>query len=136
MGAGASVVKAGLVDTDGTDLEVSGPLLWEGASIRDALHTFQRELILARLERHGGSVKAARESLGLTKTTFHHYMKDLGISAPTAPGASCCSGWGEDFRGDAMLLLGAFALYGDWQRCREAGQEHGDGWGESFSPAC
>jgi DNA-binding NtrC family response regulator len=57
----------------------AGPLLWEGASMEDAVHTFQRELILARLERHGGSVKAARESLGLTKTTFHRYTRDLGI---------------------------------------------------------
>jgi hypothetical protein len=35
--------------------------------MHDAMRTFQRELILARLERHGGSVKAARESLGLTR---------------------------------------------------------------------
>jgi DNA-binding NtrC family response regulator len=58
----------------------AGPLLWEGVSMQEAVRTFQRELILARLERHGGSVKAARESLGLTKTTFHRYMKELGIS--------------------------------------------------------
>ncbi|HVR99241.1 MAG TPA: sigma-54-dependent Fis family transcriptional regulator [Thermoanaerobaculia bacterium] len=59
----------------------AGPLLWEGVSMQDALRTFQRELILARLERHGGSVKAARESLGLTKTTFHRYMRSLGVAA-------------------------------------------------------
>ena len=59
----------------------AGPLLWEGATMHEAVRTFQRELILARLERHGGSVKAARESLGLTKTTLHRYMKSLGISA-------------------------------------------------------
>jgi DNA-binding NtrC family response regulator len=65
----------------GTPNPNAGPLLWDGASMQDALRTFQRELILARLERHGGNVKAARESLGLTKTTFHRYMKDLGIAA-------------------------------------------------------
>lgn len=59
----------------------AGPLLWEGISMHDAVRTFQRELILARLERHGGKVKAARESLGLAKATFHRYMKSLGISA-------------------------------------------------------
>jgi DNA-binding NtrC family response regulator len=59
----------------------AGPLLWDGVSLRDAVRTFERELILARLERHGGSVKAARESLGLTKTTFHRYSKSLGIGA-------------------------------------------------------
>ncbi len=57
---------------------LAGPLLWEGVSMEEAARTFKRELILARLERHG-SVKAARESLGLTKTTFHRYMKTLGI---------------------------------------------------------
>jgi len=59
----------------------AGPLLGEGVSMQDAMHDFQRELILSRLELHGGSVKAARESLGLTKATFHRYMKRLGISA-------------------------------------------------------
>jgi transcriptional regulator with GAF, ATPase, and Fis domain len=49
--------------------------------MRDALRAFQRELILSRLELHAGSVKAARESLGLTKATFHRYMKRLGVSA-------------------------------------------------------
>ncbi|MES1240370.1 MAG: sigma 54-interacting transcriptional regulator [Acidobacteriota bacterium] len=57
---------------------LAGPLLWDGVSLEEAARTFKRELILARLERHG-SVKAARESLGLTKTTFHRYMKALGI---------------------------------------------------------
>jgi DNA-binding NtrC family response regulator len=59
----------------------AGPLLGEGVTMRDAVHAFERELILSRLELHGGSVKAARESLGLPKVTFHRYMKRLGISA-------------------------------------------------------
>jgi DNA-binding NtrC family response regulator len=59
----------------------AGPLLGEGVSMEDAVRDFQRELILSRLELHGGGVKAARESLGLTKATFHRYMKRLGIAA-------------------------------------------------------
>lgn len=59
----------------------TGPRLWADLSFRDAVHQFERELLLARLEHHGGSVKAARESLGLSKATFHRYMKRLGISA-------------------------------------------------------
>ncbi|HYU30574.1 MAG TPA: sigma-54-dependent Fis family transcriptional regulator [Thermoanaerobaculia bacterium] len=59
----------------------AGPLLWSDLSFRDAVRQFERELILARLEHHGGSVKATRESLGLSKATFHRYMKRLGISA-------------------------------------------------------
>ncbi|HEX4963503.1 MAG TPA: helix-turn-helix domain-containing protein [Thermoanaerobaculia bacterium] len=59
----------------------AGPLLADGASLEDAVRAFEREMILSRLERYGGNVKAARESLGLTKTTFHRYMKSLGISA-------------------------------------------------------
>jgi len=58
----------------------AGPLLWDGVSMKEAVRAFERELILARLERHGGSAKAARESLGLTKTTFHRYVKSLGIA--------------------------------------------------------
>jgi DNA-binding NtrC family response regulator len=58
----------------------AGPLLGEGTTMRDAVRAFQRELILYRLELYHGSVKAARESLGLTKTTFHRLMKSLGIS--------------------------------------------------------
>ena len=57
----------------------AGPLLWDGVTMQDAVRAFQRELILARLERHGGSVKAARESLGLSKATFHRYLKSLGV---------------------------------------------------------
>lgn len=64
----------------GTPNPKAGPLLTDGVSLAEAVHAFQRELILSRLERHGGSVKAARESLGLTKPTFHRYMKNLGIS--------------------------------------------------------
>src|SRR5215203_192845 len=59
----------------------AGPLLGDGASLEEAVRSFERELILSRLEQHGGNVKAARESLGLTKTTFHRYMKRLGIEA-------------------------------------------------------
>ncbi len=59
----------------------AGPLLADGVSLDEAVRDFERELILSRLEQHGGNVKAARESLGLTKTTFHRYMKSLGISA-------------------------------------------------------
>ena len=49
--------------------------------MRDALETFGRELILARLKRHNWNVRSARESLGLPKTTFHRYTRALGIAA-------------------------------------------------------
>jgi DNA-binding NtrC family response regulator len=49
----------------------AGPLLWSDLSFRDAVHQFERELILARLEYHGGSVKVTRESLGVEQATFH-----------------------------------------------------------------
>jgi DNA-binding NtrC family response regulator len=63
----------------------AGPLLGEGSTLEEALEAFERELVLSRLEQHGGNVKAARESLGLTKTTFHRTMKRLGIA--TGPGS-------------------------------------------------
>ena len=80
-------IDPALVDTCLPDLRragpnpKAGPLLGEDVSMHDAVRAFQRELILSRLELHGGSAKAARESLGLTKTTFHRYTKSLGISA-------------------------------------------------------
>ena len=77
-----ALLDACLPDLRSTDPNPkAGPILGEGATMRDAVHAFQRELILSRLELHGGSVKAARESLGLPKVTFHRYMKKLGISA-------------------------------------------------------
>lgn len=60
----------------------AGPVLWEDVPLRDAVRTFERELILARLERHGWDVPAARASLGLPKTTFHRAIADLGIVLP------------------------------------------------------
>jgi DNA-binding NtrC family response regulator len=49
--------------------------------MREALDIFGRELILARLRQHNWNVKAARESLGLPKTTFHRYTRALGIAS-------------------------------------------------------
>jgi two-component system NtrC family response regulator len=77
-----ALLDACLPDLRSTDPNPkAGPLLGESVSMRDAVHAFQRELILSRLELHGGRVKATRESLGLPKVTFHRYMKRLGISA-------------------------------------------------------
>jgi DNA-binding NtrC family response regulator len=65
----------------------AGPLLSDGLSFRDAVQHFEREILLACLERHGGSAKAARESLGLSKATFHRYLKRLGIRVSGDPEA-------------------------------------------------
>jgi DNA-binding NtrC family response regulator len=66
-------------------------LLLAGVSMRDAVRSFERELITGRLERYGGSTKAARESLGLSKTTFHRYCKSLGIAnGGAAEGRTTC----------------------------------------------
>src|SRR6185295_17996986 len=56
----------------------AAPLLWDGLSLRDAQRELERELVLSRLERYGGNIKAAQESLGLTRTTFHRLRKALG----------------------------------------------------------
>jgi len=58
----------------------AGPVLWDDVPLRDALRAFERELILARLERHNWNVRLARESLRLPKTTFHRYVAGLGIT--------------------------------------------------------
>jgi DNA-binding NtrC family response regulator len=66
---------------DSTPNPKAAPVIWEGVAMKDAQRAFEKELILARLERHHGNVRAARESLRLTKTTFHRYTKALGIDA-------------------------------------------------------
>ncbi len=66
----------------------AGAVLWEGVPLREAVRAFERELILSRLERHNWNVRAARESLRLSKATFHRYAAALrlrGREAETAP---------------------------------------------------
>jgi DNA-binding NtrC family response regulator len=58
----------------------AGALLVGNVPMREALETFGRELILARLRQHNWNVKSARQSLGLPKTTFHRYTRALGIA--------------------------------------------------------
>jgi transcriptional regulator with GAF, ATPase, and Fis domain len=65
----------------------AGPVLWDDARMRTATRAFQRELILSRLERHDWNTRAARLSLGLSKTTFHRYAAALDIKLP-GPGSS------------------------------------------------
>jgi DNA-binding NtrC family response regulator len=57
----------------------AGPVLWEDVPMDEAVRAFQRELILSRLERHQGNIRAARDSLGMPKTTFRRHLIDLGI---------------------------------------------------------
>jgi len=60
------------------------PLLFEDQALRDAVRAFERELILARLERHGWNIRAARESLDVPRSSFHRYTTELGIVAPVS----------------------------------------------------
>jgi DNA-binding NtrC family response regulator len=57
----------------------AGPLLFEDLTMRKAMKVFEREIILGRLMQHNWNVRSARESLGLPKTTFHRYVRELGI---------------------------------------------------------
>ncbi|HEV7668421.1 MAG TPA: sigma 54-interacting transcriptional regulator [Thermoanaerobaculia bacterium] len=54
-------------------------VLGDGLSYDDAIREYERELILSRLRQYGGCVRRARESLKLTKSTFHRMMHSLGI---------------------------------------------------------
>jgi DNA-binding NtrC family response regulator len=60
------------------------PLLFEDQSLKEAVRSFERELILARLERHGWNIRAARESLDVPRSSFHRYMTDHAIAAPAS----------------------------------------------------
>jgi DNA-binding NtrC family response regulator len=67
----------------------AGALLDGELNMRNALETFGRELILARLRQHNWNVKSTRESLGLPKTTFHRYTRALGISGSIRETLAC-----------------------------------------------
>jgi transcriptional regulator with GAF, ATPase, and Fis domain len=56
--------------------------LLEDLPMREATRAFTRELILSRLERHAWSLREARQSLGLPKTTLRRYMERLGVEPP------------------------------------------------------
>lgn len=57
----------------------AGSVLGAERTFSSAVEEFERELILSRLLSCGGNVRRARESLGLSKTTFHRYLKAVGI---------------------------------------------------------
>lgn len=57
----------------------AGAVLGDGFSYDEAIREYERELILSRLRQYGGCVRRARESLKLTKSTFHRMMHSLGI---------------------------------------------------------
>jgi DNA-binding NtrC family response regulator len=65
----------------------AGAVLSRDLSMRDALRTLKRELILSRLEQHDWDLSAARRSLHLPRTTFNRYMVQLDIAPPRRPGA-------------------------------------------------
>lgn len=60
-------------------------MLPEGVSLKDALASYERNLILAALERSGGSQKRAAQSLGLNATTLNEKIKRLGIRTTAGP---------------------------------------------------
>jgi DNA-binding NtrC family response regulator len=82
----AASIDMGLLGRCGPDILKHGPnpraapILWEDMPMRTAIRVMERELILSRLERYNGNVRATRQSLGLPKTTFQRYTASLGIS--------------------------------------------------------
>jgi DNA-binding NtrC family response regulator len=60
-------------------------VLWDDMSYADAMQGMARELILRRLELHGGKRKATAQSLGLPESTFYRYMLRMGIGLAEQP---------------------------------------------------
>jgi DNA-binding NtrC family response regulator len=48
-------------------------------SMHDAINEAKKKLILEGLEQSGGSIKEAADLLGITRDSFNHHMKSLGI---------------------------------------------------------
>jgi DNA-binding NtrC family response regulator len=59
-----------------------------GLAFRDATRSYQRDLILARLEQFDGDLAAARNSLQLPEATLRRYMRLLGIGPTPRRAAS------------------------------------------------
>lgn len=51
----------------------------KNGSMHDALNEAKKRLILESLEKSGGSVKEATEMLGITRDSFNHHIKSLGL---------------------------------------------------------
>jgi DNA-binding NtrC family response regulator len=59
-----------------------------GLAFRDATRSYQRDLILARMEQFDGDLSAARNSLQLPEATLRRYMRLLGIGPTPRRAAS------------------------------------------------
>jgi two-component system response regulator AtoC len=66
----------------------NGDILPHGLQFREATRSYQRDLILARLEQFEGDLSAARASLGLPEATLRRYMRLLGIGPVHRRGGS------------------------------------------------
>ena len=65
------------------DLELtSGSSSTQGASLKDARETLEREMIRNSLKRHSGKITAAATELGISRPTFYELMAKLGIPKP------------------------------------------------------
>ena len=58
-----------------------------GASLKDRLDVYERDLILAALRATAGNQRQAAFRLGVLPTTLHEKMKRLGVVLVTRPSA-------------------------------------------------
>jgi two-component system NtrC family response regulator len=49
-------------------------------SLREARERVEREMVLAALRRHAGSITAASQELGISRPTFYELMEKLQIA--------------------------------------------------------
>ncbi len=81
--AGDSIHGYNLPPSLQTGLETDSELLPDGAASFDTLvATFERELIVEALKKHGGNMSAAGRSLGLSPRVMHYKIGRLGIAVP------------------------------------------------------
>jgi two-component system NtrC family response regulator len=62
------------------DLELGGAASEAPQTLREAREQVERDLVLSSLRRHGGSITAAAQELGISRPTFYELMEKLAIA--------------------------------------------------------
>jgi two-component system nitrogen regulation response regulator NtrX len=84
LGDGTGPIMAAEIEGQGEGPEGAGGALQIGAAIatlplRDAREVFEREYLLAQVNRFGGNISRTAQFVGMERSALHRKLKSLGI---------------------------------------------------------
>ncbi|MEL6978711.1 MAG: sigma-54 dependent transcriptional regulator, partial [Pseudomonadota bacterium] len=97
LGGGADPVSAEELPTElvGGDAEGSGLAGLDASlvsmSLRDAREAFEREYLIAQINRFGGNISRTAEFVGMERSALHRKLKSLGVVTSSRRGARLAS---------------------------------------------